>query len=105
MAEIGTKAKSVSRREKDKGKASNAPAKMEKEETMAEESEMETSNKTAGLQDLTRGEPLINYATGYQETYPLYANRPWNYQDPREVPRTLRMGHKGRWICACMFRP
>jgi len=49
VVESGAKARSVTGREKNKGRASNVPAKVEKEETNAEESEkseMEINNKT-----------------------------------------------------------
>lgn len=49
VVEIGTKAKSVTGREKDKGKVSFMPAKVEKVETIDEESEIETNNKTVSL--------------------------------------------------------
>ena len=48
--EIGTKAKPVTRREKDKVKVSSVPAKLEKEATGAEESEIEINYKTVSLQ-------------------------------------------------------
>ena len=48
--EIDTKAKPVTVREKDKVRVSSIPAKVEKEDTGAEESEIETNNKTVGLQ-------------------------------------------------------
>ena len=48
--EIGTKAKPVTKREKDKVKVSSVPAKLEKEATGAEESEIETNNKMVSLQ-------------------------------------------------------
>ena len=59
VLESGSKPKSVLGRERDKGKASGALAKIEREETKAEENEVEASNKTVGLQDLARSESLI----------------------------------------------
>lgn len=51
VVEIGTKAKPVTGREKDKVKWFNVPAKVEKEEIGAEESEIETNNKTVSLEN------------------------------------------------------
>jgi len=48
VLESGTKTKSVAGREKDRGKVPNVPAKVEKEETIANESEIETKNKMVG---------------------------------------------------------
>lgn len=50
VVEVGTEAKPVTGREKDKVKVSSVPAKVEKEDTGAEESEIETNNKTVSLQ-------------------------------------------------------
>ena len=49
VVEIGPKTKLVTGREKDKVKVFNMPAKVENEETVAEESEIETNNKTVSL--------------------------------------------------------
>jgi hypothetical protein len=49
VVEIGTKARSVTGREKYRGKVSNVPAKVEKEETRAEESVIETDIKMVSL--------------------------------------------------------
>jgi len=49
VVETSTKAKPVAVHEKDKGKVSKVPAKVEKVETVDEESEIETNNKTVSL--------------------------------------------------------
>jgi hypothetical protein len=70
VVEMGTKAKSVAGREKDKGKVSNVPAKVEKVETIGEESEIETNNKTVSLKHWIG----FNYLTG--SCYRLSRNVP-----------------------------
>ena len=58
VLESGAKAKSVTGRERDKGRVSSAPEKVVQEESKPEESDVETNNKTVGLQNSTRGEAL-----------------------------------------------